>query len=228
MLALKGLEPFGVGGRRLCFVHPLDPGKCVKVLRADDRRTVRLKKKRFVPASWRREYDNNAHEKRILEGIEKRIGSKMAQHLPRCYGMVPTDLGSGLVLDLVRDEDGRISRSIRELITVGYELPKLRSSFEEFCRFLSDNLVLTRSLLDHNLVVSMHADGPSRIVMIDGLGDPAWLPLARWIPMIGRAKVARRMDEAWCRYERLAASGGVSDELRRNSTWDQGILRHRG
>ena len=60
VLALKGLEPFGVGGRRLCFVHPLDPKKCVKVLRTDERRTVRHKKT-IIPAHWRREYDNNAH-----------------------------------------------------------------------------------------------------------------------------------------------------------------------
>ena len=229
VLALKGLEPFGVGGRRMCFVHPLEPDKCVKVLRHDEKRTIRVKTSgSWIPARWRREYDNNAHEKRILEDLGRRIGPDMARHLPRCYGMAATDLGPGLVLDLVRDEDGRISRSIRELITVGYELPKLRPAFDTFCDFLSEHLVLTRSLLDHNLVVSMRADGPGRIVMIDGLGDPAWLPLARWIPAIGRAKVARRRDEAWKRFEAFAAGGGVSDELRRNSTWDQGILRHRG
>ena len=177
VLALKGLEPFGVGGRRLCFVHPLDPKKCVKVLRTDERRTVRHKKT-IIPAHWRREYDNNAHEKRILEDLEKRIGPAMADHLPRSYGMAATDLGPGLVLDLVRDHDGGISRSIRELITTGYDLSKLRASFDGFGRFLSEHLVLTRSLLDHNLVVEMRADGPGRIFLIDGFGDPAWLPLS--------------------------------------------------
>lgn len=227
VLALKGLEPFGVGGRRLCFVHPLDPKKCVKVLRTDGRRTVRHKKT-LIPAHWRREYDNNAHEKRILEDLEKRIGPAMADHLPRSYGMAATDLGPGLVLDLVRDHDGGISRSIRELITTGYDLSKLRASFDEFGRFLSEHLVLTRSLLDHNLVVEMRAGGPGRIFLIDGFGDPAWLPLSGWIPALGRAKVARRIDEAWHRFEKFAAAGGVSEELRRSSSWDQGFLRHRG
>ena len=229
MLSLKHLEPFGVGGRRMCFVHPDDPKKCVKVLRTDDRRTIRVKQKGLsLPAAWRRDYDNNAHEKLILENLEKRIGLVMAEHLPRCYGTQPTDLGAGLVLDLIRDEDGAISRSLRELITMGYDISKLRPSFEAFGRFLSAHLILTRSLLDHNLVVSMRSDGPGSIYMIDGLGDPAWLPLARWIPALGRAKIARRMDDAWDRFEKFAAKGGVSAELRSNSTWDQGILRHRG
>ena len=226
-LALKGSEPFGVGGRRACYVHPLDPAKCVKVLRTDDRRTVRHKKT-IIPAHWRREYDNNAHEKRVLEDIGKRIGPAMGAHLPRSYGMVPTDLGPGFVLDLVRDHDGRISRSLRELITTGYPLGKLRPSFEEFGRFLSDHLILTRKLLDHNLVVSMQPDGPGAIYLIDGLGDPAFIPFSRWIPALGRAKIARRVDEAWRRFEAFAETGGVSEELRRTSSWDQGFLRHRG
>lgn len=226
-LQLKGLEPFGVGGRRLCFVHPHEPEKCVKVLRTDERRTVRHKKT-IIPAHWRREYDNNAHERRILEDLEKRIGQGMGKHLPRSYGMAATDLGPGLVLDLVRDHDGGISRSIRELITTGYDLSKLRPSFEEFGRFLSEHLVLTRSLLDHNLVVKMQEDGPGPVLLIDGFGDPAWIPFSSWIPSLGKAKIARRIEEAWQRFEKFAASGGVSDELRRTSSWDQGFLRHRG
>lgn len=226
-LAIRHLEPFGVGGRRACYVHPLDPDKCVKVLRTDDRRTVRHKKT-IIPAHWRREYDNNAHEKRVLEDLEKRIGPAMGRHLPRSYGMVETDLGPGFVLDLVRDHDGRISRSLRELLTTGHPLDTLRASFEEFGSFLSDHLVLTRKLLDHNLVVSMQPDSPGRMVLIDGLGDPAFIPFSRWIPALGRAKIARRLDEAWTRFEDFAARGGVSDEVRRNSTWDQGFLRHRG
>ena len=230
VLVLNGSEPFGVGGRRACYVHPLDPAKCVKVLRTDERRTIRVKNSgSLIPTAWRREYNNNTQEMHELYALEKRIGAEnMGKHIPRCYGMAETDLGPGLVLDLVRDEDGRISHSIRELITLGYDLEKLRPAFDEFCRFLTDHLVLTRSILDHNLAVSMSAQGPQRIVMIDGLGYPGWLPIAAWIPSIGRAKVAQRKEDAWRRFETFAASGGVSEELRRNSTWDQGHLRHRG
>lgn len=227
VLRLQGLEPFGVGGRRLCFVHPLEPEKCVKVLRTDERRTVRHKKT-IIPAHWRREYNNNTHEMRILEDLERRIGPAMASHFPRSYGLHPTDMGPGLVLDLVRDSDGRISRSIRELITVGFDVQKLRSSFDDFCAFLMDNLVLTRSLLDHNLVVEMHGDEPGPMFLIDGFGDPAWIPFSRWIPSLGRSKIARRKEEAWQRFEKFAAAGGVSEELIRSSSWGQGILNHRG
>ena len=40
----------------------------------------------------------------------------------------------------MRDHDGKISRSIRELISSGEELASLREAFDEFARFLLDNL----------------------------------------------------------------------------------------
>lgn len=227
VLALKNLEPFGIGGRRMCYVHPHEPGKCVKVLRTDARRTVRHKK-HIIPANWRREYNNNTHEMRILEALERRIGPTMAAHLPRSYGLVPTDLGPGLVLDLIRDAEGGISRSIRELITVGHDITTFRDSFDEFGRFLSNNLVLTRNLLDHNLVIRMDGETPGAMYLIDGFGDPAWIPFSRWFPALGKAKVQKRLEEAWRRFEKFAAIGGVTDELRRTSSWGQGMLNHRG
>lgn len=228
-LRLLNIEPFGIGGRRLCFVHPNDPKKCVKVLRQDSLRTVRLKGKlRFIPDYLQRPYDNNRHEMRELLFLQRRLGDEMGYHLPRCYGMTPTDIGPGLVLDLVRDYDGTISRSIRELISLGYDLARLRPAFDEFGEFLARHLVLTRKLCDHNLVVSMDELGPRAMYLIDGFGDPAWLPLARWIAPLGRAKARRRVVDAWRNFERFAATGGVTEEMRRNSTWGQGILNHRG
>ena len=88
--------------------------------------------------------------------------------------------------------------------------------------------MLTRNLLDHNLVVEMQADGPGPIYLIDGFGDPAWIPFSRWVPALGRAKVRKRLDEAWRRFEKFAAAGGVTEELIRESSWGQGMLKHRG
>lgn len=226
-LKLVNLTPFGIGGRRLCFIHPYDPDRCVKVLRQDDQRTVRLNKRRIVPARFRRIYDNNQHEKDILEELNRRIGPAMTQHLPLCYGMVPTDLGPGLVLDLVRDSDSKISLSIREWITIGGEIQDLKPAFSQLGEFLLEHVVLTRKLLDHNMVVKQDSDGSYRLYIIDGLGDPAWLPFARCFRSLGHAKVRKRLAEAWPRFEKFAASGGVTDEMMKNSTWGQGILKHR-
>ncbi|NDV61736.1 hypothetical protein G0Q06_04670 [Puniceicoccales bacterium CK1056] len=227
LLTLKGLEPFGVGGRRKCYVHPSDPSKCVKVLRRDDKRTRRHKKSKLIPSAIRREHDNNEEERIVLERIENRIGLKMREHLPKCYGYEATDEGPGLVLDLMRDADGKISRSLRELFTAGFEPDQFRQAFDEFAAFLLENRVLTRNLHDHNLVARHLAGGAWKLYLIDGVGDPAWLPLARWSSHLGRKKVQKRISTAWPRFEAFWKSGGVSEKMRQESTWDQGLLRHR-
>lgn len=226
-LKLANLEPFAIGGRRKCYVHPEDPSKCIKVLRQDENRTIRIKKKRLIHPSLRREYDNNAHECKILQSLEVRIGRDMQKHLPLCYGYVPTDIGPGLMLDLIRDSDGKISRSLRELLSTGYCPDDFKDAFDDFAKFMIDNVVLTRNILDHNLVASKLKDGSWQLCMIDGFGDPAWLPISQLSKTLGRRKMRRRARVAWARYNEFYASGGVTEEMRKNSTWDQGILRQR-
>lgn len=229
VLGLRGHEPFGVGGRRECYVHPLDPDKCVKVLRKDDRRTVRIAKKGgLVPVWLRRQYDNNADEERSLMQLQRRLGDEMRKHFPACYGFVETDRGRGLVLDLVRDHDGPISRSIRELISSGVDLDELRPAFDEFGAFLLEHVVQTRNLHDHNMAARKNGDGSWRLVLIDGVGDPAWLPVTRWVRSFGIRRVEERIARAWPRMQAFAERGGVTPELREESSWDQGFLRHRG
>ena len=227
MIRLKETEPFGVGGRRLCFAHPDNPDRCVKVLRTDEDRAIRLKRFSLIPAWARRVYDNNAHERIELGKIEKRAGAAMSRHFPRCHGVVQTDLGPGLELDLVRDHDGKISRSLRELLSNGHRLESFREAFDAFGEFLYEQVILTRNLLDHNLVAQDHGNGTWTIKLIDGMGDPAWLPLARWFRFFGRRKVGKRLAVAWARLQRFAAQGGITEEKVKNSTWGHGFLKHR-
>lgn len=226
-LILKGSRPFGVGGRRLCFVHPGNSQLCVKVARSDVDLTARGGQS-IIPKQWRRVYDNNTHEQAVLNSLFARLGDVARQFVPQCYGMVKTDLGDGLVLDLIRDADGGISRSIRELVGRGMALESLRPAFEEFGQALLKYHVVTRKLLDHNIVVQQRADGHQQLFLIDGLGDPAWIPLTRWIHAVAEMRIKKNLHAAWLRFEALAASGGVSEALRQNSNWGQGFLDHRG
>lgn len=227
-LPLSDQEPFGVGGRRLCYVHPFEPNKCVKVLRRDEKRTIRsAAKEKSILCRFRRTYDNNEHEKQVLDQLSRRMGHEMGRHLPRCYGYEATDLGPGLVLDLVRDHDGPISRSLRELISIGYDLDQFRPAFEELETFFMKHTILSRAIHDHNIAAQHRADGSWRFVVIDGVGDPAWLPLARWFGPLGQAKIRRRFDEAWPRFEKLTGNR-ITREIIENSNWGQGFLNHRG
>jgi hypothetical protein len=228
VIKLTDQEAFGMGGRRICFVHPLEPDKCIKVLRTDDKRTIRVKKKRLVPTKLRRKHNNNDHEQKVLEMLHRQMGTKMSAHLPICHGNLVTDMGPGLVLDLIRDFDGLISRSLRELITLGHRPAEFRAAFNTLGRFLTEQRVLTRHLLDHNIVARHQSNGTWQLVIIDGLGDPAWLPVARWVPALAQHKIRRRLKLCWDKIETFAAKGGATSEMPQNRKWKQGILTHRG
>ncbi|AQQ71317.1 PhoP regulatory network protein YrbL [Limihaloglobus sulfuriphilus] len=229
-LKLSKLEPFAVGGRRECYVHPSDASKCVKVLRTDKNVSAR-RKKLFVPSVLRRRYDNNEDERRVLNKLEKRIGKGMQLHIPLCYGYEPTDLGPGLVLDLVRDTDGKISRSLREHFYQNLHPLEFKDGFDELTRFLCQHNIITRNLLDHNLVASKQADGSWQIYIIDGFGDPALLPIAQWSRTMGRMKIKRISRRAWARfqvfYETRRQNGAAIHHMRDGQTWSPGVLRHR-
>jgi len=225
-IVLSDAEPFAVGGRRLCFVHPLDPSLCVKVNRTDDARFGRMARKRIVPARLRSELDDNAHERRSLLALQRRLGNRFA-HLPRYHADVRTDLGPGIAVDLIRDHDGRIARTVRALLCEGLPLDDLRPAFNEFGEFLVRNRVLTRALLDHNIAARRNADASWTLFFIDGYGDPAFLPVASIIPAVGRAKVRRRLASAWERFE-LLAQAAPEERVFDTSRWSQGFLNHRG
>jgi hypothetical protein len=225
-VSLSNAEPFAIGGRRLCFVHPNDPSVCIKVNRVDDQRFDRLPRKRIVPASLRRGLDDNRHDRRTLSALQRRLGRRYA-HLPRYHGAIETDLGRGIAIDLIRDSDGRIARTIRNLIVEGVTLDELKPAFNEFAGYLVRNRVLTRALLDHNIVAARGADGGWTLHLIDGFGDPAFISLGSVIPSIGRAKMRRRAADAWRRFEELASSDPDAQRWD-TSRWSQGFLNHRG
>ena len=225
VVELNNLEPFGVGGRRLCYVDPRDPGRCIKVLRKDDRRTVRSQSG-LIPNRFRREYNNNTHEQKELSKVFKRVGDEASECLPRCHGTIDTDLGTGLVLDLIRDHDGKISRSLRELVSTGHQPSEFREAFDVFSQHMIRHAILSRAILDHNLATQHRADGSWQLYLIDGLGDPAWIPFARFSRRLAQKKIKRRLEKFWPKLEKLAATP-VTAELIEESTWGQGFLNHR-
>jgi hypothetical protein len=176
----------------------------VKVLRQSaPSETRRIRS--FIPKRLRRQYDNNAHEFQVLTALFARLGPVATRCLPQCYGWTETDLGRGLVLDLIRDHDGNTSRSLRQLVSTGTALANFRPAFDELGAFLIQHKVVTRALLNHNIVAQRLADGGWRLFLMDGWGDPSWLPLGRWIPGVAEARIRRKVTVAWARFERFAA-----------------------
>ena len=169
MLTLSNLSPFASGGNRDCYVHPLNPDRCLKVIK-DVRSPEARRAARGFPANLRplRFFDENIIEKQRLEFLQKCFPEKVCSHLPSSYGMVKTDIGDAFETDLIRDSDGLISRTVEQYIwQVGYD-EALRKAIDRFFQDWSAQCPLTRDLIPHNMVICFN--GMPNIIMVDGFG----------------------------------------------------------
>lgn len=177
-LQLRELEPFAWGGNRLCYIHPKKKNLCVKVRRPDF--TLRdLRRKKGFPKNLRllSSFDDNLEEYRVLSRFKKKYGDSAFQHITHCYGFEDTDLGKGLVSELVCDHDGEVSKNIKQYIWYEGVTESFQVAFEQFCEFWVTMGLPSRSLLIHNIMVQKSsATDVARLVVVDGLGYAGILP----------------------------------------------------
>lgn len=207
MIRISSEQAFAQGGNRLCFIHPQNPDQCIKVRRPDftleDLRRKKGFPKTLLPIRF---FDDNREEFEVINSLYGRHGDRAFDLISRCYGFEDTDLGPGLVLELVRDMDGRISQTLKAQIWLNGYSPDCKIAVQNFCdqwRFLQ---IPSRDLLLHNLLVQKDRHGEiHRIVAIDGLGSPNIISFNLLPPKQRAAKVERKLDNFQQRIEHLLA-----------------------
>lgn len=199
MIELKDQDLFAQGGRRFCFKHPQDAGKCIKTLSPAGDPATRRKQ---APWYKRRRsllcFDDNFRELASFHQLN-RYGADIWDHFPRCYGMHSTNRGQGICTDLVRNADGSIPLSVREYVVENGKTAELLAALKVFFDFLVTHGVVTRDVLDHNILAVEGPDG-LRVVMIDGFGSSEWIPVSLLIPAVGRCKARRKERRFASRY----------------------------
>lgn len=206
-LQLSQLQPFARGGNRLCYVHPGDASRCIKVRRPDftlaDRRRQKGFPKNLKPLS---SFDDNAEEYRVMQQLDRRFGEALYAHVSRCFGFEATDFGPGLCSELIRNADGPIAQTLKQHLWLKGLQDDCQQALARFCTSWEKLAIPSRDLLLHNLVVQCDADGQvHRLVLIDGLGSGSLIP-TRWLPTaLQKRKAARKTADLWRRIQQLLA-----------------------
>jgi hypothetical protein len=190
---------FARGGRRVCYVHPDNPAKCVKILGQNGDPAKRRKEapwyKRLRPLAM---FDDNLRELKSFQVLDRHAAS-VWDHFPRCYGIQPTSLGLGIVTDLIRNTDGSVPLTVHQYLKAHGKPPELTQALEHFFTLLRNEVVITRDILDHNIIVREASD-QLVIIMIDGFGSSEPIPWSIWIKSIGSRKVERKIARFKDRY----------------------------
>jgi hypothetical protein len=176
VLSLKGLEPVGKGTNRACYQHPEDETKCIKVTISDD-------------------FAESNREKKYYSLLERReISWEM---LARYYGTVETDMGEGLVFDLIRDADGLISKPLVHYFTteaLTSELEDPIGKFHALKQYLLEQKIIVKDLGIYNILYQKLNNGGGRYMIIDGVTNNDFLPFATYIDYFAVKKITRRWE----------------------------------
>lgn len=196
MISLAGDQPFARGGNRLCFVHPQFPDRVVKVRRP--KWTLEdLRRKKGFPRNLRplSSFDESLKEFSLMQELDARIGEPLYRVVSRNYGFIDTDMGQGLCSELIRNADGRISRSVMQYVWENGITPTLERALARFEEAWIPLPIPTRDLLLHNVVAQCDAQGEIvRLVVIDGLGSSGLIPYS-WRPRVLKIRRARQKLE---------------------------------
>lgn len=194
MLKLNDIAPIAVGGHRTVYPHPDREDLCVKVLHEPWQQINRRLNDPFRHLRGRRHFDENRSESHELRRLRRRLGALMELHFPELHGLVDTDLGEGLVVQRIRDEDGKTSITLKNYIWLyGFDEACV-AALDEFWAFLFEHKVAVRDPMPHNLVMQRRPGNCLRVVMIDGFGSSDFLPFRRWIPSLAVRKLQSRRN----------------------------------
>ncbi|NTU94312.1 MAG: PhoP regulatory network protein YrbL [Chlorobiaceae bacterium] len=180
MLDLNNSRLLGKGSSRRCYVHPEDSSKCVKVTYTND------------PGIAVKEMQH--YRRHLRRGISWEM-------LARSYGVVDTNKGPGVVFSLAYDYDGEISRTFDSYLATERltpPAPLLTSLLKELRQYMLHEHILIRELKSDNLVFQRTAPDNGRLILIDGVGNNQFLPLANYVTPLARRVITRK----WQKFKR--------------------------
>jgi hypothetical protein len=170
-------KPIGMGKERMCFVHPEDPRLAIKIAKGK----VNEQSKREI---------------KFYRNLQKR-GETVDSHIPKFHGLCETNKGPGIVVDLIRNYDGEISRPLNWYLAQGFPIEEFEPRLEELKQsFLKNLIIFNHDMTIGNLLVQRTSSSKFRIVAIDGLGDVVafdWLDRFAFL-------VRRKINRRWARF----------------------------
>ncbi|MGI9286263.1 MAG: YrbL family protein [Pseudomonadales bacterium] len=180
MLQISDSHLIGKGSERTCYVHPENSAQCIKINHST------LKKQ------------SNNELKYLTILLQRNISW---QHIPKFYGMVQTNLGEGMVYDLVRDYDGAVSNTLAHYLTSEIDVEETRQivvALQEFRDYLLSQHIMVRDPNATNFALQKCNQNRVQLVLIDGIGNANFAPLFNQLNWFVDMKIKRK----WNHFER--------------------------
>ena len=178
-------EPIGTGRERACYVHPEDPRLAIKMPMGEVS-------------------DQTQRDLKFYRKLKKR-GIKGIPHVPDFHGLCDTNLGKGIVVDLIRNYDGEISRPLNWYLAQGVPIEEFDQFLQELKQsFLQNLIIFNHDMTIGNLLFQKTSTASAQLVAIDGLGDVVAIDWFDHFPFLVRRKINRRWKRFMTRVYRTS------------------------
>ena len=198
MIDLSGSTPFAEGGNRKCFIHPARSDRCLKVIHPGLLEKIIKNKPWYKKFRSKNSFDDNLREQEAYK--QKALianNSEVWKHIAKWYGMVETSIGMASETELIKNND-QIAETLENYLFSNGLTDEIKIAINEFHQWLRDNLILTKNLIPHNLVIKKE-NNEMIIKIIDGLGSQAFIPLPNHSTFFAKRYVERRIELMWSR-----------------------------
>ena len=212
VISLRDAEQITRGGESEIYLRPGKRSQLIKVLRPNV--VARFERSKRLKSRLRRRLRIGPH-KNLLRFYASYIDAMLvsqeigrAPPLPHPRAIVLTDRGLGLAVQMIRDAEGRMAPSLRDIHESGDLDDDLLDRLNVFVGEIYLWNVVCTDLVPRNIVYETRHDR-NRFVLIDGFGDRNIIPFRRWSPLLNAraldaafAELARRLDLRWDRGKR--------------------------
>ena len=106
---------------------------------------------------------------------------RISTAFPEIKGIVDTDLGIGIVMQLFRDADGAVSQNLGKLVRDRGLTPPLAKAIAELRRWLRTHRLFTQDTGPHNVIAVRNGESAWQLMIAEGWVHRHW-PLIHWCP----------------------------------------------
>jgi hypothetical protein len=207
---LKDRAPLASGAKRYVFRHPNDAGLIIKVFRPD-----KLARWWPRPVPWRRRRRRYQHLSTFFQELREQIAARAVdasppRHLQNIVGLADTDLGPGLIYEIVAGPDGGPAPTLGKIVHSGGYGTRHADALDAFEAWLLASPIVLSELHLGNIVVSTSAAGELCLVLIDGIGEKAVVPLKGYVPWLNRRHKLRCLKRVRRDIERIRAAASMN------------------
>ena len=171
----------GTGLHRKCYHHPDYADRCIKVQIDNSPRSVA-------------ETERELAYYRILDANNY---SDMTGIIPRYYGAVETEQGTGQVFELVLNNDGTVAKPMSAYLKTPelreHYSAKMRAAYREFKIQAKRGPLVTMAMKPYNMLCQEIENGELRLVVIDNLGTANLIPAVYFSRLMAKLKLRRHL-----------------------------------